>query len=241
LVAAKEAAEAESRDKSQFLNNMSDELRTPLNAVIGYSEMLQDEIAERRPAEIVPDLKKINEAGRHLLMLVTDVLDLSRIEAGKMELYVDVFDVAEMVEDVTKAAQPLAEKNQNKLRVSVGDSLGSMQSDRMKIRQCILYLVNNACKFAHERELELEITRAGNWLKFRMSDLSPGITDDASDKLAETFASATPNSSLRFGGHGLGLVIAKHLCESMGGELIGTREVGHSPTYCIRLPDKIAK
>jgi len=239
LVAAKEAAEAESRDKSQFLNNMSDELRTPLNAVIGYSEMLQDEIRERKPEEFVPDLKKINEAGRHLLMLVNDVLDLSRIEAGKMELYVETFEVADMVQDMDVAVQPLAARNNNRLKITAASNLGSMNSDRLKIRQCILYLVNNACKFANDRDLELQVARVGAKIRFRMSDLSPGIAEEADDKLAEAFASANPNSTLRFGGHGLGLVIARHLCEMMGGDLVGERKVGHSPSYTITLPDKI--
>jgi signal transduction histidine kinase len=111
-----------------------------------------------------------------------------------------------------------------------------MHSDRQKIRQSILYLVNNACKFAHERELELRVERAGNNLRFRMSDLSAGIAEEATDQLADVFGSGNPNSSLRFGGHGLGLVIGRHLCVMMGGDLTGTRQVGHSPTYTIMLP-----
>lgn len=238
LVAAKDAAVAESQDKSQFLNNMSDELRTPLNAVIGYSEMLTEEINERRPADMVPDLKKINDAGRHLLMLVTDVLDLSRIEAGKMEVYTDTFEVLDLIEDVTNAARPFAERNQNRFKVTCGDNLGSMLSDRMKIRQSILYLVNNASKFAHERDLELRVSRTGNTLQFKMADLSPGIADDTTDQLADAFATSNSTSTIRFGGHGLGLVIARHLCEMLGGTLKGERQVGHSPVYTITLPDK---
>jgi len=238
LVAAKDAALAESQDKSLFLNNMSDELRTPLNAVIGYSEMLTEEINERRPADMVPDLKKINEAGRHLLMLVTDVLDLSRIEAGKMEVYTDTFEVLDLIEDVTNAAKPFAERNQNSFKVTCGDNLGSMLSDRMKIRQSILYLVNNASKFAHERDLELQVSRTGSTLQFKMADLSPGIADDTTDQLADAFATSNSTSTIRFGGHGLGLVIARHLCEMLGGTLKGERQVGHSPVYTITLPDK---
>ncbi len=239
LVSAKETAEAESRDKSQFLNNMSDELRTPLNAVIGYSEMLQEEVKERRPEDFLPDLKKINEAGRHLLMLVNDVLDLSRIEAGKMQLFLDTFEVADLIEDVTRAAQPVSARNSNRLNVLCDKGLGSMMSDRNKIRQSILYLVNNATKFATDRDLELRVARKGSNVYFKMSDLSPGIAEEASDKLAEAFASASRTSTLRFGGHGLGLEIARQLCEMMGGSLTGDREVGHSPTFTICLPDKI--
>ena len=239
LVSAKEAAEAESRDKSQFLNNMSDELRTPLNAVIGYSEMLAEEINERRPAEMVPDLKKINDAGRHLLMLVTDVLDLSRIEAGKMEVFPDTFEVLDLMDDVNAAAKPFAERNENRFKVTCGDNLGSMHSDRMKIRQSILYLVNNASKFAHERDLELKVTRTGNTLQFKMLDLSAGIADETTNQLADAFATSNSTSTIRFGGHGLGLVIARHLCEMLGGTLTGERQVGHSPAYTISLPDKV--
>lgn len=238
LVAAKDAALAESRDKSQFLNNMSDELRTPLNAVIGYSEILQEEINERKPAEMVPDLRKINDAGRHLLMLVTDVLDLSRIEAGKMEVFADNFEVLDLVEDVSRASVPFAERNQNRFKVTCGDQLGSMNSDRQKIRQSILYLVNNACKFAHERDLELQVSRSGSTVQFKMIDTSPGIAGDATDQLADAFASSNSSSTIRFGGHGLGLVIARHLCEMLGGSLTGERQVGHSPVYTIQLPDK---
>jgi signal transduction histidine kinase len=217
---------------------MSDELRTPLNAVIGYSEMLTEEINERKPQDIVPDLKKINDAGRHLLMLVTDVLDLSRIEAGKMEVYADTFEVLDLVEDVSNTAKSMASKNDNRFKVTCGNSLGSMHSDRHKIRQSILYLVNNAAKFAHERDLELQVTRKGSTIQFRMADLSPGLADDATNQLADAFTSANASSTIRFGGHGLGLVIAKHLCEMLGGTLKGDRQTGHSPVYTIELPDK---
>jgi PAS domain S-box-containing protein len=239
LIAAKEAAETESRDKSRFLNNMSDELRTPLNAVIGYSEMLQEEIRERRPEELIPDLKKISDAARHLMMLVNDVLDLARIEAGQMELYPETFDVADMIRDIEQAAQPLVAKNDNQFKITPGINLGSMHSDRLKIRQCILYLLNNACRFANQRDLDLRVARIGANIQFRMLDLSPSVAVEATDQLVDALAAGGPKSTPRFGGHGLGLVIARHFCKMMSGELVGERKVGHSPTYTITLPDKI--
>jgi signal transduction histidine kinase len=182
LSAAKQAAEEASASKSEFLANMSHELRTPLNAIIGYSEILLEEAEERADASSVSDLGKIQTAGRHLLSLINNVLDVSKIEAGKIDIFLETFDVAEMFGDVATTIQPLAEQNSNAFEVDVPDNLGTMHSDITKVRQTLFNLLSNACKFTSDGEVTLGISReqeaTGDALVFSVSDTGVGMTPE---------------------------------------------------------------
>jgi PAS domain S-box-containing protein len=245
LLEAKEAAEAESQEKSIFLNNMSDELRTPLNAVLGYSELLQEEAAERTAEDMVRDLKKIQEAGGQLLTLITDILDLSRIESGKMALYLETFEVADVVRDSARAIQPLLSKNANHLQVRLANDVKVMYADRLKVRQALINLISNSCKLTRDRTVTLDVlqerARDGNRIVFRLSDTSPGMSEEDKEKLLEALAATDLGMARKYGRDGLGLVLARHMCEQMGGELVGIREPGRPPTFTIRLPARVAE
>ena len=206
LLQARREAEGASRSKSQFLANMSHELRTPLNAIIGYSEMLVEE-AEDAGRGMLADLGKIHSAGRHLLSLINDILDLSKIEAGKMDLYVEDFDLDPVIEDVVATAQPLAEKNGARLEAG-GSRLGTMHSDVTRIRQVLLNLLSNACKFTHGGTVRLAVTREagedGDWVRFVVSDDGIGMSPDQLERLFQAFTQASASTAARYGGTGLG-------------------------------------
>jgi PAS domain S-box-containing protein len=237
---AKEAAEAANVAKSQFLASMSHELRTPLNAVIMYSELLQEEAADRGVAEFIPDLEKIRAGGKHLLSLVNGVLDLSKIEAGKMDLFLETFDVATMIADVAGTVQPLVQKNANRLEVRCADSLGSMHADLTKVRQILFNLVSNACKFTTDGTITLDVTRGKDadrpLLTFRVSDSGIGMTPEQVGRLFQPFTQADASTTRKYGGTGLGLTISKRFCEMMGGEVAVSSEPGKGTTFTVRLP-----
>jgi signal transduction histidine kinase/CheY-like chemotaxis protein len=238
---AKETAETANKTKSLFLANMSHELRTPLNAILGYSEMLQEEAAERKLAgEFVTDLEKINSAGKHLLALINDILDLSKIEAGKMELFLENFDLAEMIEEVASTVRPMVEKNANTLHIQCALNLGVMHADQIKVRQGLFNLLSNAVKFTHEGNITLEAGRqsngGGEWIVFRVTDTGIGLSPEQIAKLFKDFTQADASTTRKFGGTGLGLALTRRFCEMMGGEVAVRSMPGEGSIFTIKLP-----
>ena len=239
LAAAKLAAESANEAKSQFLANMSHELRTPLNAVIGYSEMLAEEAADVADGRLVPDLQKIEKAGRALLSLVNDVLDLSKIEAGKMDLYLESFEIGELVTEVASTVEPLMERNGNRLEVEA-DALGAMTADQTKCRQILLNLLSNAAKFTHDGVIGLKArvasTETGDMVVLTVTDSGIGMTAEQIDKLFQPFTQADASTTRNYGGTGLGLALTRRLCEMMGGAITVTSEPGKGSVFTVSLP-----
>ena len=219
---------------------MSHELRTPLNAIIGYSEMLQEEARDDGNESYLPDLGKILVSGRHLLELINGVLDLAKIESGKMEIHLEDFDVAELVKGVEGTILPLVRNNANQIELSGLDDLGRMQSDVTKLRQMLFNLLSNACKFTQEGVVRLEAertTEAGeDWFRFRVSDLGIGMDEEQLSRVFEEFSQADASTTKLYGGTGLGLPITKKFCEMLGGSITATSEPGQGSTFEIRLP-----
>jgi signal transduction histidine kinase len=240
LRVAKEAAEAADRTKSQFLANMSHELRTPLNAIIGYSEMLQEMAQDEDQEEFIPDLQKITSAGKHLLELINDILDLSKIEAGKMTLSAETFDLAPLIEQVAATVHPLVQKNGNTLEVISAPDLGQMHADATRLRQCLLNLLSNASKFTDKGTITLKTDRqlyqGRDWLLFRVSDTGIGMTLEQLQKLFSRFSQADASTTRKYGGTGLGLAITKGFCQMMGGDVTVESEIGKGSTFTIYLP-----
>ncbi|MCB0167167.1 MAG: GAF domain-containing protein [Anaerolineae bacterium] len=251
---AREAAESASRAKSAFLANMSHELRTPLNAIIGYSEMLQEEAEDIGQEEIVPDLKKIQTASNHLLTLINDILDLSKIEAGRMELDLDTFDVMNLVESVIMTIQPSIEKNHNRLELQQPGEVGVMYADPLKIRQVLFNLLSNAAKFTQNGSITLQVIREaapstnGNnptdrstdWIRFRVSDTGIGMTADQSNRIFDAFTQADSSTTRKYGGTGLGLAISQRLCQMMGGQITVESQPNHGSTFTMSLPARVS-
>jgi signal transduction histidine kinase/CheY-like chemotaxis protein len=234
-----------SQAKSDFLANMSHELRTPLNAIIGYSEMLQEEAVEAGDPRSVPDLQKINAAGKHLLELINAVLDLSKIEAGKMDLYLETFGVPAVVRDIAAVIQPLADKNGNRLEVQCDPAVGSMRADLTKLRQALFNLLSNACKFTDHGTVTLTVSRqtepAGEWLTFSVRDTGIGLTAEQLGRLFQEFSQADASTTRKYGGTGLGLALSRRLCRLMGGDLTVESVPGAGSTFTIRLPARAAE
>jgi len=237
---AKEEAEQASRAKSEFLANMSHELRTPMNAILGYSEMLMEDAEDAGQEDFIPDLKKINQAGTHLLALINDVLDLSKIESGKMEAFCEEINLHSLIDEVAATAHPLLEKNANKLAVKRGKNLGSAFQDITKLRQVLLNLMSNAAKFTHQGTVTLHADRLtkGNrdWLSLAVSDTGIGIAADKLDHVFGEFTQADNSTTRDYGGTGLGLAISSRFCKLLGGDLSVHSELGEGSTFTILIP-----
>ncbi len=241
LAAAKEAADAANKAKSAFLANMSHELRTPLNAIIGYSEMLQEEAKDLGQESFPPDLEKIHSAGKHLLMLINDVLDLSKIEAGKTTLFIEEIDIAKMVQEVAMTVQPLIAKNSNRLEVSCPADIGTMRADQTKVRQVLFNLLSNASKFTEKGTISLRVSRSTlsaqlPTFNFVVTDTGIGMTREQTSKLFEAFSQADASTTRKYGGTGLGLAISRKFCRLMGGDLVAASEPGRGSTFTVTLP-----
>ncbi len=238
-VAVEAAAEADAA-KSRFLATMSHELRTPLNAIIGYSEMLQEEAQEEGLESFVADLGKVQSSARHLLALINDILDLSKIEAGRMDLHPETFDLANLVEEMKSAIKPLAEKSGNSLEVSCPTDIGTMHQDVMRVRQCLLNLLSNACKFTDQGTVRLSVERVlregKDWVRLEVSDTGIGLTAEQVGRLFHVFTQADASTTRKYGGTGLGLAITRKFCEMMGGDVTVTSEPGKGSTFTLALP-----
>ncbi len=240
LARATKQANAASEAKSAFLANMSHELRTPMNAIIGYSEMLMEEAEDLGQEEFVPDLQRIHGAGRHLLALINDVLDLSKIEAGKMDLFLEIFDLDPMIDDVSATVDALVKKKHNTLQIERTDDLGSMHADLTKVRQALFNLISNAAKFTENGTITLSAERersgSGDWISFSVADTGIGIAQDKLGQVFEAFSQAETSTTRKFGGTGLGLAISQRFCRLMGGDVTAESTLGVGTTFTLRLP-----
>jgi len=243
-----EAAESANQAKSQFLANMSHELRTPMNAIIGYSEMLMDEAQDMASQSampevesvFVPELKKITAAGRHLLALINDILDLSKIEAGRMELHLETFPLVPLIEDVAKTIEPMATKNGNRLVIDCPADLATIHGDQIRLRQSLLNLASNANKFTEKGTITITARQGQengrDWITFAVTDTGIGMTPEQMGKLFQEFSQADVSTTRKYGGTGLGLAISKRFCQMMGGDITVESEPGQGSTFTIRLP-----
>ena len=236
LLKAKDAAEEASRAKSAFLANMSHELRTPLNAIIGYSEILEEDTCETGPPENVRDLQRIQAAGKHLLSLINGVLDLSKIEAGKMAVHLETFAVEPLVDEMVTTLRPVAERNHNRLELRMSGALGSMYADITKVRQILFNLLSNACKFTEHGTVTLDVERRQERLVFKVSDTGIGMTPQQQSNLFQYFAQADSSTARKYGGTGLGLAISRRFTHMMGGEIHVSSATGEGSVFVLDLP-----
>jgi signal transduction histidine kinase/CheY-like chemotaxis protein len=237
---AADALKLASQHKSQFLANMSHELRTPLNAIIGISEMMQEDARDLNREGDLEQLDRVVRAARHLLALINDILDLSKIEAGKMDLHVESFAIAPVVQDVVNTVGTLADKNENSLRLECPPEIGSISADQIRLRQALLNLASNAAKFTEKGTITISVTRTvaetGDWIVFSVTDTGIGLTAEQKGRLFQEFVQADASTTRKYGGTGLGLAISRRFCQMMGGDITVESEAGKGSTFTIRLP-----
>jgi signal transduction histidine kinase len=234
---SRQLAEASER-KSQFLASMSHELRTPLNAIIGLTEMMVTNAARFGTEKALEPLRRVNAAGTHLLSLINEVLDLSKIEAGKLELNPEPVNLTRLIDEVIGTAGQLAEKNQNRLLVEAQENIGALTADPMRLKQILLNLLSNACKFTKEGEVALRVRKVADgrdWVELAVADSGIGLTAEQQAKLFEEFSQADSLTARRYGGTGLGLAISRKLARMMGGDVTVTSEPGKGSVFTVRL------
>lgn len=234
-------AEMANRAKSAFLANMSHELRTPLNAIIGYSELLVEELTEDNHLDCANDLNKILSAAHHLLGLINDILDISKVEAGKMAVHLETFDIITLIKETISTIQPLIQQKNNQLKLHIADQLGDLHSDLTKVRQILFNLLGNAAKFTEHGEIifiaKHETTQGGkNWVIFSIIDQGIGMTQEQIDHLFQPFVQADSSTTRKFGGTGLGLAISKAFAKMLGGHISVSSELNKGSIFTVFLP-----
>jgi signal transduction histidine kinase len=235
---SRQLAEA-SQNKSQFLSSMSHELRTPLNVIIGLTEMMVTNVARFGTEKALEPLRRVNAAGNHLLSLINEILDLSKIEVGKLELNPEPVNLAKLIDDVIGTAGQLAEKNKNRLIVEAQENLGTLTADSMRLKQILLNLLSNACKFTKAGEVALRVRKVSDgreWLELAVADTGIGMTSEQQAKLFQDFTQADSLTARRYGGTGLGLAISRKLARMMGGDVTVASEAGKGSVFTVRLP-----
>ncbi|MEM8612215.1 MAG: DAHL domain-containing protein [Cyanobacteria bacterium P01_H01_bin.105] len=236
-------AEQANQAKSEFLANMSHELRTPLNAIIGYSEMLEEDAEDLGQEDFIPELQKIHGAGKHLLGLINDVLDLSKVEAGHMEMYLETFNLRPLVKDVASTMQPSIAKNNNILKVEYSDNISEMYADPVKVRQSLFNLLSNASKFTQNGTITLRVSATdvdnNNWIDFQIQDTGIGMMPEQLQKVFNAFSQADSSTTRKYGGTGLGLTITKRFVQMMGGIVNVQSKVGQGTTFTLRIPKNV--
>jgi signal transduction histidine kinase len=239
LAVARDSEKDANKAKSQFLANMSHELRTPLNAIIGYSEMLEEEANADSNAEACKDLGKIQSAARHLLNLINEILDLSKIESGQMTLFIEQVDMPALVEEVSAVVSPLIEEKNNRFNLHCDDSVNQINTDAVKLRQVLFNLLSNAAKFTENGRIELQLTVEHGWLVIVLNDTGIGMTDEQLTRLFKPFVQADASTTRRYGGTGLGLTISKQYCEMMGGSITAQSAADQGTTFTVRIPTQV--
>jgi PAS domain S-box-containing protein len=233
---AKSEAESANRAKSTFLANMSHELRTPLNAIIGYSELLHEEADERGDQPLLQDLGRISVAARHLLTLINEVLDLSRIEAGRVKLDISRIDVGDLLREVGETVRPLAARNGNEMKIEYPADVGMIETDPTKLRQVLINLLANAVKFTHDGEISVGAKRSADRIYFSVIDSGIGMTEEQLDRVFEEFAQASDSTQKTYGGTGLGLAISRKFCRMLGGDISAESTPEKGSRFIVALP-----